>query len=71
MDVYLQRNIDINLVVTLIKRLIRHPPAEEATGGAILVFLPGWEEIKQINDAVKKDTSFFTPCVQFDPLPLR
>nr|CAB3237884.1 ATP-dependent RNA helicase DHX36 [Phallusia mammillata] len=62
MDAFLQKNIDTTLIVSLIKHLVQNPLSDDdAAGGAMLVFLPGWEDIKKLNEMITKDTAFFKP----------
>lgn len=45
-----EEEIDLNLVACLIKHICLHEK-----GGAILVFLPGWEQIKKMKTLITKD----------------
>ena len=60
MDVYLQTNIDHNLIVNTIKHIVCKLHYHDDVHGAILVFLPGWEDIKKVNTVLKEDR-FFQP----------
>ncbi|KAK6919770.1 Helicase-associated domain [Dillenia turbinata] len=68
LDMYLaSRNpedIDVILIVTLLRKI-----CVDSKDGAILVFLPGWEDINKIRERLTTDT-FFNNSSRFLILPL-
>lgn len=54
----LQQKIDYQLLVHVIKHQLQH----SATNGAIIVFLPGLEDIKKVISAVQSDRELATQC---------
>ena len=61
MDAYLQKKIDHEFIVCIIKHIVHNLVLQRKSEyGAILVFLPGWEDIKQLNTLLTKDV-FFQP----------
>ena len=60
MDVYLQSKVAYDLIVHIIKHIVTRMSKSSGENGAILVFLPGWNDIKQVHSLLTKDT-FFQP----------
>ena len=48
--------IDLHLIMTLLRYVCR-----SMEGGAILVFLPGWDTISKLSDMLKADVMFRSP----------
>uniref|UniRef100_H2Z8B9 RNA helicase n=1 Tax=Ciona savignyi TaxID=51511 RepID=H2Z8B9_CIOSA len=59
-DAFLQQKLDFDLMVATVKHIIRNPHSRSTGGGAILVFLPGWSDIKQLHQMLTQDR-FFSP----------
>ena len=47
--------VDVDLIHNLIVWIINERPADEFSGGAVLVFLPGWDEISKLRDSLNAD----------------
>ena len=60
MDAYSQAKIDYDFIVTIVKYIVRNLHRGRDENGAILIFLPGWEDIKQVNKLLLQDL-FFQP----------
>lgn len=58
MDAYLQTSIDHSLIISTIKHIMLN--FSRRNRGAILVFLPGWDDIKKVNILLNEDR-FFQP----------
>ncbi|CAK8696730.1 unnamed protein product [Clavelina lepadiformis] len=67
MDAYLQKNLDYDLVIETIKSIILHPSVENTAGG-ILIFVPGWEDIKSLNNLLAKNKFFHSDRYLIIPL---
>ncbi|XP_078480964.1 ATP-dependent DNA/RNA helicase DHX36 [Ciona intestinalis] len=67
LDAYLQQKLDFDLMIATVKHIILNP-AYSSTGGAMLLFLPGWSDIKQLHQMISNDR-FFQPS-KFRILPL-
>lgn len=63
MHAYSQNRIDPQLIVATIKYIVAEQPK-----GAILVFVPGWMEIKAVNDELLRDRQFSSSKFLIIPL---
>lgn len=63
MHAYSQNKIDTELIGATIKYIIAEQPK-----GTILVFVPGWMEIKAVNEELLKDRQFASPKFLIIPL---
>uniref|UniRef100_F6W6K0 RNA helicase n=1 Tax=Ciona intestinalis TaxID=7719 RepID=F6W6K0_CIOIN len=62
-----EQKLDFDLIIATVKHIILNP-AYSSTGGAMLLFLPGWSDIKQLHQMISNDR-FFQPS-KFRILPL-
>ena len=60
MENFSQSKIAYDLIVHIIKHIMTNFSTSSNERGAILVFLPGWDDIKQVNILLTKD-KFFQP----------
>lgn len=59
--------VDIDLIHNLIVWIVRERTVDEKSEGAILVFLPGWDEISKLRDSLSAD---YNVCRAASILPL-
>ena len=59
--------VDVDLIHKIIVWIIKERPVDDKSAGAILVFLPGWDEISKLRDSLSAD---YNVCNSASVLPL-